>query len=93
MPFRMYYIPSKRCFTVRSAIKRKDGTRKVYAKCTTKEKAQRQIGLLRTIVFNYEKTRRNEKNKIKNKKEQAKKKQTKKRQTNKQTNKQTKINK
>lgn len=51
MPFRMFYIPSKRCFTVRSALKRPDGSRKVYAKCTTKEKAQRQIGILRTIVF------------------------------------------
>ena len=83
MPFKMYYIPSKQCFTVRSALKRKDGSRKVYAKCTTKEKAQRQIGILRTIVFGY-KTRRNEK---KRKKTKIEKNQTKTKKKKKQTNK------
>lgn len=63
MPYRMHYIPSKRCYTVRrkktkrEKLKNKLGTntrknRKVFAKCTTKEKATKQIRLLRAIKFN-----------------------------------------
>lgn len=54
MPYVLRYIPnkSKRCYSVRE--KRKKGTKKqkIYSKCTTKEKAKKQIRLLNAIKYN-----------------------------------------
>ena len=57
-PYRMYYLPSKKCYTVRK-IKRKgrkdkNKTKKktIFSKCTTKEKATRQLNLLRALAYN-----------------------------------------
>ena len=51
----MYYLKSKKCYTVRK-IKRKGSKntkkKRIFAKCTTKEKATRQINLLRALVYN-----------------------------------------
>ncbi len=53
-PYRMSYLRSKKCYTVRK-IKRKGQakTKKktIFAKCTTKEKATRQIRLLRALAY------------------------------------------
>lgn len=70
MPYRLQYIPSKRCYSVRSKT-RKRGLRKknktystrtkIYSKCTSKILAQKQIRLLRAIRYNpnFRKTVRN----------------------------------
>ena len=53
MPYRMYYIPSKKCYTVRKKkTKKPTKKRTVFAKCTTKEKAKKQLNLLRAITYN-----------------------------------------
>ena len=59
MPFRLQYIPSKKCYSVRKK-KSKNKTKKkkalsgrtVFSKCTTREQAIKQIRLLRAIIYN-----------------------------------------
>ena len=48
MPFKTRKVRGKNCYTVYKA----KGKRKVYSKCTTKTKAQKQLRLLRAITFN-----------------------------------------
>jgi hypothetical protein len=48
MPFKTRKVRGKKCYTVYKA----KGKRKVYSKCTTKKKAQKQLRLLRAIIFN-----------------------------------------
>lgn len=48
MPFKTRKVRGKNCYTVYKA----KGKRRVYSKCTTKKKAQKQLRLLRAIVFN-----------------------------------------
>ncbi len=48
MPFKTRKVRGKNCYTVYKA----KGKRKVYSKCTTKKKAQKQLRLLRAIIFN-----------------------------------------
>lgn len=54
-PYRMSYLRSKKCYTVRK-VKRKGQSKtkknKVFAKCTTKENAIKQLRLLRAIAYN-----------------------------------------
>ena len=56
MPFRLQYIPSKKCFSVRKKKpKNKNKTinnRTVFSKCTSREKATKLIRLLRAIIYN-----------------------------------------
>ena len=53
--YRMYHLRSKKCYSVRK-IKQKGQTTKtkkrIFAKCTTKDKATRQIRLLRALAYN-----------------------------------------
>ena len=54
-PYRMFYLRSKKCYSVRKTKRKKDAktnTKKVFSKCTTKEKATRQIRLLRALLYN-----------------------------------------
>ena len=51
----MSYIPNKKwkCWTVRKRKTKQNATgRKVFARCTTKEKAQKQLRLLRALQNN-----------------------------------------
>ena len=48
MPFKTRKVRGKNCYTVYKT----KGKRKVYSKCTTKKKAQKQLRLLRAITFN-----------------------------------------
>ena len=49
------YNRKKRCYTVARKKNRKKGTkRKVYAYCTTKEKANKQMRLLYALTYNKE---------------------------------------
>lgn len=55
MPYVMRYIPNRkwRCWTVRKKkTKSETKGRKIFSKCTTKEKAQKQLRLLRAIQNN-----------------------------------------
>lgn len=61
MQYRLQYVPSKKCYSVRSKPMkrgiRKKGKRytfknKIYAKCTTKSNATKQMRLLRAIKYN-----------------------------------------
>jgi hypothetical protein len=53
MPYRLQYIPSKRCYSVRRKKKRKNQKKtRIFSKCTTKEKAQKQIRLLTAVKYN-----------------------------------------
>ena len=47
MPFKIRKVRGKNCYTVYKAK-----NKKVYAKCTTRKKAERQLRLLRAIIFN-----------------------------------------
>lgn len=57
MPYRLQYIPSKNCYSVRKKKKpqsnntKKNG-RTVFSKCTTRKQAIKQIRLLRAIIYN-----------------------------------------
>lgn len=67
MPYRLLYIPSKRCYSVRKKkTKRSTKKQKVFSKCTTKEKAKKQLNLLRAIQFNPNFERRTRKKYSKN---------------------------
>ena len=51
----MFFLRSKKCYTVRKTKTKQQGKTKkkvVFAKCTTKEKATRQIRLLRALAYN-----------------------------------------
>lgn len=60
MPYRIQYIPNKtrKCYSVREKKTKKRGKKnrskkpKIYSKCTTKEKAKKQIRLLRALKYN-----------------------------------------
>ena len=55
MPYLMRYLPNNkyRCWTVRKRKTKPNATgRKIFARCTTKEKAKRQLRLLRAIRYN-----------------------------------------
>jgi hypothetical protein len=55
MPYYMSFIPNRkwRCWTVRKRkTKRPTKGRKVFARCTTKAKAQKQLRLLRALQNN-----------------------------------------
>ena len=52
-PFKATYNSRKKCYSVRSKKKNKKGKpNRIYAHCTTKTKAQRQIRLLAAVVYN-----------------------------------------
>ena len=54
-PYRMYYIRSKKCYTVKKTKTKKNALtkkKKVFSKCTTKANATKQIRLLRAILYN-----------------------------------------
>tara|TARA_Y100001970_G_C13948070_1_gene706757 strand:+ start:366 stop:536 length:171 start_codon:yes stop_codon:yes gene_type:complete len=54
MPYKIRKKRNQNCFTVYNAK-----TKRVYAKCTTRKKAEKQIRLLRAIKYgNFNKTRR-----------------------------------
>ena len=48
-PFEMLHIRKRKCFSVRRKDKKNP---KVFSKCTTKEKAERQMKLLHAIIYN-----------------------------------------
>ena len=48
-PFEMLHLRKQKCFSVRRKDKQNP---KVFSKCTTKEKAERQMKLLHAIVYN-----------------------------------------
>lgn len=53
MPYFMSYIPRWKCWTVRKRKTKKEAKgRKVFARCTTKDKAKGQLRLLRAIQNN-----------------------------------------
>lgn len=54
MPYVLRYLPNKtkRCYSVREKKKKGTKKQKIYAKCTTKTKAKKQIRLLNAIKFN-----------------------------------------
>lgn len=53
MPYRLQYIPSKRCYSVRRKKTRKNQRKtRIFSKCTTKEKAKKQIRLLTAVKYN-----------------------------------------
>ena len=51
MPFMMRKVRGSNCYTVK---KKKKGTqgKRVFSKCTTKEKAKKQLQLLRALIYN-----------------------------------------
>jgi hypothetical protein len=48
-PFEMLHLRKQKCFSVRRKDKKNP---KVFSKCTTKEKAERQMKLLHAIIYN-----------------------------------------
>ena len=48
-PFEILHLRKKKCYSVRRKNKRKP---KIFSKCTTKEKAESQMRLLRAIIYN-----------------------------------------
>jgi len=46
MPYKMIKVRNKDCYKVYNSI-----TKRIFAKCTTKEKATRQLALLRKKVY------------------------------------------
>ena len=50
MPYKMRKVRGKDCYKVYNTV-----TKRVFAKCTTKEKATRQLAILREKVYNTEK--------------------------------------
>ena len=47
MPYNIRYISKKKCYSVRNKK-----TKRVFSKCTSLKKAQKQSRLLRAIMFN-----------------------------------------
>lgn len=54
MPYTMRKVPKKPCYRVSKKTSKtaKKGTRKVFAKCTTKQNAVKQMRLLRALQYN-----------------------------------------
>jgi len=53
MPYTMRKVPGKKCYRVSKKSKKvKKGTRKVFAKCATRENAVKQMRLLRALEYN-----------------------------------------
>lgn len=56
MRYRLQYIPGKKCYSVRRNLSKKGRKRtkknKIFSKCTTREKAKRQIRLLNALKYN-----------------------------------------
>ena len=48
-PFEILHLRRKKCYSVRRKNKKNP---KIFSKCTTKEKAERQMRLLRAIIYN-----------------------------------------
>jgi hypothetical protein len=48
MPFTMKKVRGKRCYSVFNT----KSPQRIHSKCTTKNKAQKQLRLLRAIIFN-----------------------------------------
>ena len=51
-PYRMDYIRSKKCYTVKKTKSKKNAKPRVFSKCTTRKNAIKQIRLLRAILYN-----------------------------------------
>ena len=51
MPYTMRKVPNKNCYRV-SKKKGKKGSRKVFAKCSTRKNAVKQMRLLRALEYN-----------------------------------------
>jgi len=51
LPYEKIYLKRKKCYSVRLKKKKADGTRKVFAKCTTKENANKQLRLLAAWTY------------------------------------------
>jgi len=47
MPYKIRYLPKKKCYSVVNPLKKK-----VFSKCTTKKNAVKQTRLLRALQFN-----------------------------------------
>jgi hypothetical protein len=47
MPYSLRKVPNKKCYRIRNRY-----TKRVFAKCTSLEKAKKQLRLLRAIEFN-----------------------------------------
>jgi hypothetical protein len=53
MPYTMRKVPNKKCYRVSKKNKTvKNGTRKVFSKCATKQNAIKQLRLLRALQYN-----------------------------------------
>ena len=54
MPYTMRKVRNKNCFQVSKKYKKspKKGTRKVFAKCSTRENSIKQMRLLRALEYN-----------------------------------------
>ena len=57
MPYTMRKVHGKKCYRVskkytKKTKQAKNGTRKVFAKCTTRENAVKQMRLLRALEYN-----------------------------------------
>ena len=57
MPYTMRKVSGKKCYRVskkyvKKSKKSKKGTRKVFAKCATRENAVKQMRLLRALEYN-----------------------------------------
>ena len=57
MPYTMRKVPNKKCYRVSKKYAKKSktaekGTRKVFAKCATRENAVKQMRLLRALEYN-----------------------------------------
>jgi hypothetical protein len=48
----MRKVPGKKCYRVSKKSKKVKGTRKVFAKCATRENAVKQMRLLRALEYN-----------------------------------------
>ena len=54
MPYTMRKVPGKQCYRVskKYSKKSKKGTKKVFAKCSTRTNAVKQMRLLRALEYN-----------------------------------------
>ena len=64
MPFRLRKVPNKTCYMVYKKKTKRSGKR-VFSKCTTLKKAEKQLRLLRAIQYNKDFVPRNRTRKIK----------------------------
>lgn len=52
MPYTMRKVPNKKCYRVSKRKRNKNTKRRVFSKCTTREKAIKQMRLLRALENN-----------------------------------------